>query len=149
MRFYFLAKFKTNYTFWNIQHSSWDYGSSHGRLIDAIALIREMTEDKFGKEAEEQCKLNFISFFGSDGLSYRRSHIKENAYIEKLDCRYEKTANMIDQRAVLLGLTTWYLTTGEELIVTYAERMCSKLKDIAIKERDYWYYPASEYTKHG
>ena len=56
---------------------------------------------------------------------------------------------MIDQRAVMLGVTTWYMATGDPRAREASDRQCAALKRIARKERDSWYYPASEYTEHG
>jgi hypothetical protein len=56
---------------------------------------------------------------------------------------------MIDQRSVILGLTTWFLDTQDELAKAYADRHVAALKRIARKERESWYYPASEYTEKG
>ena len=56
---------------------------------------------------------------------------------------------MIDQRAVLLGLTSWFLDTQDEMVKDRADKHVAALKRIARKERNSWYYPASEYTVHG
>ncbi|MGO4277123.1 hypothetical protein AB4Z22_46055, partial [Paenibacillus sp. TAF58] len=56
---------------------------------------------------------------------------------------------MIDQRAVILSLTTWYMETSDPKVKEAADRHVAALKRIAIKERDVWYYPASEYKETG
>ncbi|MBE1441977.1 hypothetical protein [Paenibacillus sp. OAS669] len=123
-----------------LTHGDWDYGSSHGRLIDALILARHMTGDERGKDIEAKYRENFLSFFKEDGLSYRLKNPK---------APWEPTANLIDQRAVILALTSWYMSTGDSQIKQVADKHVAALKRIAIKERDVWYYPASEYTVNG
>lgn len=129
-------------------HGNWDFGSSHGRLVDSIALAREMTGSDYGADVEAHYKKNLLSFFKEDGLNYRRNSFDEETVIEHMS-QFEDSASMIDQRAVLLGLTSWYLSTGDETVKDYADRHVAALKRIARKERDSWYYPASEYTQRG
>ncbi|WP_100405524.1 glycoside hydrolase family protein [Bacillus solitudinis] len=122
-------------------HGSWDYGSSHGRLIDALTLARHMTGEKeFGAKVEEKYKRNLLSFFKEDGLSYRQ---------KRPDGTGDETANLIDQRAVILSMTAWYMATKDEKVKEICDRHVAALKRIAIKEKDIWYYPASEYTVDG
>jgi len=119
-------------------HSPWDYGSSTGRLVDAIALARVMCDIDEPLEVERRLRKNLLSFFKEDGLSYRRPSPVN-----------EPNANLHDQRAVLLGLTTWYMLSEDSLVKEHADRLCSALKKIAIKEKDYWCFPAVEYTERG
>ena len=123
----------------HMTHGSWDYGSSHGRLIDALTLARHMTGDTWGAEMEAKYKENLLSFFKEDGMSYRQPNGRNG----------DVTANMIDQRAVILSLTTWYMATKDEQVKAAADKHVAALKRIAIKEKDVWYYPASEYTVDG
>lgn len=120
-------------------HGSWDYGSSHGRLIDALTLARLMTGETYGAEVEKRYKENLLSFFKEDGMNYRQDNGRGS----------ETTANLIDQRAVILSLTSWYMATKDEKVKEAADRHVAALKRIAIKEKDIWYYPASEYTEEG
>jgi|GEM_PF-384130 len=121
-------------------HGDWDYGSSHGRLVDAVTLARHMTGETFGLETEKRYKENLLSFFKEDGLSYRRKNPRGH---------WEEAANLIDQRAVILALTTWFMATGDPRAKEAADRHVAALKRIAVKERDVWYYPASEYLEGG
>jgi hypothetical protein len=123
-----------------LTHGDWDYGSSHGRLIDALILARHMTGDEKGRDIEAKYRENFLGFFKEDGLSYRLKNPK---------APWEPTANLIDQRAVILALTSWYMSTGDRKIKHVADKHVAALKRIAIKERDVWFYPASEYTVNG
>lgn len=129
-------------------HGNWDYGSSHGRLVDSMTLVRAMTGTEEGREIENHYKENLLSFFKEDGLSYRRNNFTEE-FVKACDSRFEDSASMIDQRAVLLGLTTWFIDTKDEAIKDRADNHVAALKRIARKERNSWYYPASEYTQHG
>ncbi|MZQ83695.1 hypothetical protein GQF01_16400 [Paenibacillus sp. 5J-6] len=121
-------------------HGDWDYGSSHGRMIDGLILARHMSGEEFGKEVEERYRANLLSFFKEDGMSYRQINPTRN---------WEPNANLIDQRAVILSLTTWFMETGDPKVKEAADRHVAALKRIAIKERDVWYYPASEYKETG
>ena len=123
-----------------LSHGDWDYGSSHGRFVDALILARHMCGAGDGAEVEQRYRRNLLAFFGADGLSYRRRNPHRN---------WEPNANLIDQRAVLLGLTTWYLASGDPAVRAAADRHVAALRRIAVKERDVWYYPASEYTERG
>lgn len=123
-----------------LTHGDWDYGSSHGRLVDALILARHMTGDERGRDIEERYRANFLSFFKEDGLSYRQINPK---------APWETNANLIDQRAVILALTSWFMSTGDRKIKHVADKHVAALKRIAIKEKDVWYYPASEYTLNG
>lgn len=129
-------------------HGNWDFGSSHGRLVDAIVLARTMSGSDYGTEIEGYYRRNLMSFFRKDGLSYRRNTFRQST-IEEHQAEFKESASMIDQRAVLLGLTTWLAATEDEKVKETADRLCAALKRIARKERQGWYYPASEYTETG
>ncbi|TDF90515.1 hypothetical protein [Paenibacillus piri] len=123
-----------------MRHGDWDYGSSHGRLVDALVLARHMTGVTDGLEVEERYRQNLLSFFKEDGLSYRQKNPKT---------KWEPNANMIDQRAVILALTSWYMATGDRKVKEAADKHVAALKRIAVKERDVWYYSNSEYKEGG
>lgn len=143
----FFSGFLTSKPAW-MSHGNWDYGSSHGRLIDAIVLARTMTGSRFGEKTEQQYRRNLLSYFKADGLSYRKNTFSDEE-IKAHDSRFEESASMIDQRAVLVALTTWMLDTGEEAALAAADKLVAALHRIAAKERESWYYPSSEYTEHG
>lgn len=131
-----------------MSHGNWDFGSSHGRLIDSIQLVRAMTGAAEGEDVEARYRENLLGFIREDGLCYRRNTFTE-AEMKRLGAPFRAGAPMIDQRAVILGLATWYQATGDEKIKTYADRHVAALKRIARKERESWYYPASEYFTDG
>ncbi len=143
---FFNGNFKEKPAF--MTHGNWDYGSSHGRLVDAVILARYMSGDGMGADIEAHYRKNLMGFFRADGLSYRRNTFSEDI-IKEHQSRFRESASMIDQRAVLLGLTTWYTATEDEKTRLAADKLCAALKRIARKERDSWYYPASEYTEDG
>ncbi|GBF78518.1 hypothetical protein PA598K_07175 [Paenibacillus sp. 598K] len=124
----------------NLTHGDWDFGSSHGRMIDGMILARHMSGDQTGEEIEALYRDNLMKFFGEDGLSYRQHNPNFD---------WEQNANLIDQRAVILSLTTWYIASGDPKVKEAADRHVAALKRIAIKEREVWYYPASEYKEGG
>ena len=41
-------------------HGDWDYGSSHGRMIDGLILARHMSGETFGKDVEEHYRANLL-----------------------------------------------------------------------------------------
>lgn len=123
-----------------MQHGDWDYGSSHGRLIDAGILARHMNGTREVSDTERAYRRNFMGFFGPDGLSYRQ--INPHGH-------WQANAHLIDQRAVLLAMTTWMREGADDSVRAALERHVAALKRIAVKERDVWYYPASEYTPSG
>lgn len=128
-----------------LSHSGWDFGSSVGRLVGAIALARETTGADEGEDVERRLREKLLDTFADDGLSYREGGDGEGP-----------RANMHDQRSVLLGLTTWYLATGDPAVKDAADELCGALERIAVKDghphlakQDFWYYPATEYTPDG
>ncbi|TCO18576.1 hypothetical protein EV652_115120 [Kribbella steppae] len=132
-----------------LDHGDWDYGSSHGRLTDAILLTRQMTggKDSDGKDWDphwdqiaDRYRQTLFDLLHEDGLTYRREHPRGH---------WKPNANLIDQRATLLALTTTVLATGDPKARAAADKQVQALKRIAIKERDVWFYPASEYTASG
>lgn len=131
-----------------MSHGNWDYGSSHGRLVDCVLLARRMTGSDYGEDIEKHYRKNLLKFFHTDGLNYRRGTFDEDT-IKEHQAEFKESASMIDQRSVLLGLTSWYLDTGDAKIKEYADKHVAALKKIARKERTSWYYPGSEYTKDG
>ena len=36
-----------------MSHGNWDFGSSHGRLVDSIVLVRTMTGTDYGRDIEQ------------------------------------------------------------------------------------------------
>ncbi len=121
-----------------MSHSCWDYGSSTGRLVDSLVLARAMVGNDEPSDVETALRRNLLGFLHEDGLSYRR----RSAFSEP-------NANMHDQRATLLGLTSWYSAEGDETARAAADRLCGALKRISLKESDFWYFPCVEYTEHG
>ncbi|MBB6733236.1 hypothetical protein [Cohnella zeiphila] len=124
----------------HLTHGDWDFGSSHGRMVDGMILARHMSGSTEGEDVERRYRENLLSFFKEDGLSYRQ--INPNY-------KWEPNANLIDQRAVILSLTTWFMATGDPKAKEAADRHVAALKRIAVKEREVWYYPASEYKEGG
>lgn len=129
----------------SLSHSGWDFGSSVGRLVSSITLARAITGSEQGTDVEARLKRRLLGMFDDDGLNYRDE--TEHG---------EPRANLHDQRSVLLGLTTWYLDSGDPEVKAAADDLCAALKRIAIKEghphlekQDFWYYPATEYTPDG
>jgi hypothetical protein len=127
-----------------LDHGDWDYGSSHGRLTDAFLLAQQMTGGKdwepHWEKVADRYRQTLFEFLGEDGLTYRREHPRGH---------WKANANLIDQRATLLALTTTVIATGDAKARAAADKQVAALKRIAIKERDVWFYPASEYTTHG
>ncbi|MFB6120820.1 MAG: hypothetical protein ABEJ68_06865 [Halobacteriaceae archaeon] len=129
----------------SLAHSSWDYGSSVGRLVSSIALAREMTGADTGRDVEADLRERLLDMFDDDGLNYRAA--SEHT---------EPRANMHDQRSVLLGLVTWYMQESDPDVRDAADDLCAALRRIAVKEghphlekQDFWYFPAVEYTRDG
>jgi hypothetical protein len=130
-----------------MSHGNWFCGLN-GRLVDALVRARCMSGTRQGLDVEEHYRENLLRFFREDGLAYRRNTFTQETVAEH-QARFEESASMIDQRAVMLGVTTWYMATGDARAREAADRQCAALRRIARKERDSWYYPASEYTEHG
>lgn len=123
-----------------LRHGDYDYGSSHGRLVDASILARHMSGKSWWTETENRYKATLLDLIGPDGLAYRRPHPRGT---------WEPNAHLLDQRAVLLALTSWFLDGGDPKVREVADHHVAALKRIAVKVRDAWFYPSSEYTLGG
>jgi hypothetical protein len=95
----------------SLRHGDWDYGSSHGRLLDAAVLARHMTGADDFLDSERGYLAGLLGFLGEDGLTYRRAHPRGH----------------------------WAPN----------DRQIAALARIAVREREAWFYPASEYTTAG
>ncbi|MCU4975488.1 glycoside hydrolase family 127 protein [Halobacteria archaeon AArc-m2/3/4] len=129
----------------HLGHSGWDFGSSVGRMVSAFVLARKLCDTADALDVEERFRQKLLDMFDEDGLNYR----------EETDTSVAR-ANMHDQRSVLLGLTTWYLESGDPDTKAAADNLCAALKRISVKsghphlaKQDYWYFPAVEYTRDG
>lgn len=121
------------------RHANWDFGDITGRFVDALILARQMMEDRRGYGVEEDLhKLLLSTFDEEDGLSYRP------------DIPWsDHEADMFDQSSVLLALVSWYLSSKDEKIKGYIDRMIGGLWTIAEKKDDYCYYKYVTYLPDG
>jgi len=122
-----------------------DFGDLTGRYVDAFILARLMTGSKQGAEVEQGLKRLLLSYFSEgDGLSYRP---KNRAYIsgESKQVYREYVAEGFDQAKTLLGLTTWYLFSGDKKVKKCLDKMVLGLWRIAIKKNKIVYYSQDKY----
>lgn len=59
-------------------HCPWDYADGVGRLLEALAFVRRMTGSDAGIEAEEGMIRTLVTFYGEDGVPYRRPNAWTN-----------------------------------------------------------------------
>lgn len=129
MQPFFGARFDTKP--FRLFHCLWDYGDCLGRHIDALTLARCMTGSTVGIDVEEQLYQLLYSYIGEDGLTW----MPKGAVVE------ETQAEMFSQRSTLLGLVSRYLAYGNERDLSAAQKMVSRLYEIAIHDGPYWFYP--------
>jgi len=117
-------------------HSEWDFGDACGRYLDSLISCRLITGDESGRESEEKLKdaLRWM-FCKDDGLSYR---MEDNEWVKP-------TANIFDQRSVLLGLLSWYFEKGEQEPYDLIKKLIRGLINIGVERDNYICFPFQNY----
>ena len=118
------------------EHCEWDFGDATGRYLDAIALCRQMTGDGFESEGTAHLTEALAGMFSEgDGLCYRsRGHDW-----------VEFGANVFDQRSTLLGLVSWYRTSGDRKALNLATGLVEGLRRIVVDRDDHCFFPYIDY----
>ena len=136
-----------------MHHDFWDFGDGSGRFVDGLALARLMTGSRKDLEIDAKVRDFMLSLIGQDGLTW----IPEGADFASADMDVigkggsgsPAVAEMWSQRSTMLGLVDWYLAEDDSTPRQYIDRMIAGLWKIAVKEKDYCYYPASQYYATG
>lgn len=118
-------------------HASWDCVDMSGRFTDAWVLLRRMMDWPVTEEESGVREYLLAGQSTEDGLFY--------------DCglREPETADMFCQSRALLGLTSWFLESGDLEIEERVELLAEGLWEIAAKKDDFCYYLGHRYSPAG
>jgi hypothetical protein len=119
-------------------HCEWDACDAGWRMIDAYILARQVLGQAQPGEAEQKLRAFVLGTIRADGLSYRpdRPWCKPHAW-------------MWDHGRAVIALATWLRFEPTDEIAQIARRMMDGLGRIALKEKDYWYFPAENWLGNG
>lgn len=117
-------------------HDSWDYCDMAGRYVDAFCLIRQLTGESAEEEEAGLRKFLLRMANPEDGLFYNQDG-ENSQYVVDMFC----------QSRVLIGLSTWYLDTGDSEILGYLQRLVHGLARIAERRENYAFYPRNLYRR--
>lgn len=113
------------------RHASWDYCDMAGRFVDALILIRQMTGNQDGLEAEQQLRRFLLA----------RSNPHDGLFYDAAAPWSRYAADMFCQGRVLHGLVSWLMLTREPEVEATLERFVHGLSRIADHHDDYCSYP--------
>lgn len=126
-----------------LTHNLSDFADLCGRFTDALILARQMSGSKSNIEVDEKIRSLLVSC------------IKEDGSIQLPDRPWTRGYSGIFLTGAISpwlapysikGLVTWYLSTHDEEVRTYLDRMIKGLSEAAVKKEDYWYYPSEVYS---
>jgi hypothetical protein len=132
-----------------MRHHFWDFGDGSGRFVDALALARLMTGNQRNLEAEAKLREFTLSLIGEDGLTWVPAGTDPGTGVRKPGATKPADAEMWSQRSTMLGLLDWHLAENDPKPKQYIDQMIAGLWKIAVKEKDYCYYPDMHYYPTG
>ena len=151
--------------FMRARHASWDCADMSGRFTDAWILMRQMMDWPVTEEEDGVRRYLLAMQSPDDGLFYdcvsprpgRRSYRSYKAYrthAHKADwpdprLGEPERADMFCQSRALMGLTNWFLESGESRVQESIERLADGLWNIAAKKDDFCYYLGHRYSPSG
>jgi hypothetical protein len=119
-------------------HSAWDACDVGWRMVEAYILARQVLGQPTPGEAEQRLRAFVLGTIRNDGLSYRP---------DRLWCQPD--AWMWDHGRALIALATWLRLEPADETASIAHRMAEGLARIALRESDYWCFPAESWTGTG
>ena len=140
-------------------HASWDCVDMSGRFTDAWILLRQMMDWPVTEEESGVREYLLVRQSPEDGLFYdceshphpsplpsrERGLSWQNSELgEGVDW-----ADMFCQSRALLGLTSWFLESGDIEIEERIELLAEGLWEIAAKKDDFCYYLGHRYSPDG
>jgi hypothetical protein len=141
--------------FMRARHASWDCVDMSGRFTDAWILMRQMMDWPVTEEEEGVRRYLLAMQSPDDGLFYDRSVVEpgdSHPHPSPLPAREREvveTADMFCQSRALMGLTSWFLESGESRVQDSIERLAEGLWNIAVKKDDFCYYLGHRYSPSG
>ena len=117
-------------------HASWDYCDMAGRFVDALILIRQMTGNEEGREAEERLRSFLLG----------RADPRDGLFYDGAAPWSKRGADMFCQGRALLGLVSWFLLARDPTLEATIERLIAGLSRIADHHGDACSYPHDVYA---
>ncbi len=146
------------------RHASWDCVDMAARFTDAWIGIRQMMDWPMTEEESAVRAYLLANQNPDDGLFYDRAWADSNGSLPHPsplppagegvvwdDPRLgePETADMFCQSRALMGLTSWFLESGESRIQDSIERLAEGLWNVVTKKDDFCYYPGHRYSPNG
>ena len=138
-------------------HASWDCVDMSGRFTDAWILLRQMMDWPVTEEESGVREYLLAGQSTEDGLFYdcgvriADCGLGEHPSPQPSPSRGEGVdrADMFCQSRALLGLTSWFLESGDIEIEERIEMLADGLWEIAAKKDDFCYYLGHRYSPDG
>jgi hypothetical protein len=111
----------------------WDSVDLAGRTVDALVRLRRLLGGD-PSDAELNLRDYFLGRQGELGLFYNDSAEPDGV-----------VADSFCQGRALLGLTSWFASTGDAEVETRLQWLVDGLATIAVNEADYSYFPGRQY----
>lgn len=128
------------------RHASWDCVDMAARFTDAWIGIRQMMDWPMSEEEAGVRAYLLANQNPADGLFYDFGFQNADCGLAELE---PETADMFCQSRALMGLTSWFLESGEARIQDSIERLAKGLWEVAAKKDDFCYYLGHRYSPSG
>ena len=130
-----------------VAHASWDCVDMSGRFTDAWILLRQIMDWPMTEEEERVREYLLANQDVDDGLFYDQELPPSPR--PSPSGGEAGTADMFCQSRALLGLTSWFLETGDLGIEERIEMLVDGLWEIAGKKDDFCCYLGHRYSPKG
>ncbi len=116
-------------------HGGWDACDTGWRMVESYILARQVLGQLAPGDAEQKLRAFVLATLRKDGLSYRP------------DKPWSKPdATMWDHGRAVIALATWLEMEPSDPIAQAARNMAEGLATIAVREKEYWHFPADCWT---
>src|ERR1051325_12027509 len=140
-------------------HAPWEYGDGTGRHVDALTLAHIMTGTKRALDLAHELAALLVKWKGEKGLSgcpretwTTPGHPASTAMwglVRETEPDMQSAEICWTQRGTLIGLTSLYSLTGNELYRQRGAWLVDGLDEIALGGADYRFMPELVYRKGG
>lgn len=120
-------------------HIRWDYGDCTGRYVEALALMRTMSDSRLNSGVDAELEKLLLSFFGPHGLSWWPASPYPTPHPS--DSPGEVAELCWSQAAPLHALTTLYHASGSERYRDLGARLVDGLSAIALTDGAMRFFP--------
>lgn len=112
----------------------WDSVDLAGRTVDVLVRLRRLLALDRLDAAEEGLRAYLLGRQADDGLFYNE------------EAGTPEVADVFCQSRALLGLTTWYASTGDAVVEDALDRLVRGLDRVAVRDGDGSYFPGERYA---